>query len=165
MHRPCKRNTDIVRISSHNYHGFSCPKIVDCFHYNCTKVPSAFAQIYRWILLVCKRVIAIARVTLQQGSSVLSISVPKLPFLAYNVCLNQSSMHKTLRSHMFAQLLSQRQWIITRVTTYSAFGNSCPLQTDTYPLETSFNSVMKDWADKYHVWGTPTRSPSRSNSR
>ncbi len=24
---------------------------------------------------------------------------------------------------------------------------------------------MKDWADKYHVWGPPTRSPSRSNSR
>ncbi len=59
---------------------------------------------------------------------------------------------------------------------YSAFANSCSLQTDTflfhsfiatmsYSLQTSFNSVMKDWADKYHVWGTPTRSPSRSNSR
>ncbi len=34
-----------------------------------------------------------------------------------------------------------------------------------YSLQTSFNSLMKDWADKYHVWGTPTRSPSRSNSR
>ncbi len=34
-----------------------------------------------------------------------------------------------------------------------------------YCLQTSFNSVMKDWADKYHVWGTPMRSPSRSNSR
>ncbi len=32
-------------------------------------------------------------------------------------------------------------------------------------LQTSFHSLMKDWADKYHVWGTPTRSPSRSNSR
>ncbi len=37
--------------------------------------------------------------------------------------------------------------------------------TMSYSLQTSFNSVMKDWADKYHVWGTPTRSPSRSNSR
>ncbi len=34
-----------------------------------------------------------------------------------------------------------------------------------YSLQTSFNSLMKDWGDKYHVWGTPTRSPSRSNSR
>ncbi len=25
-----------------------------------------------------------------------------------------------------------------------------------YSLQTSFNSVMKDWADKYHAWGTPT---------
>ncbi len=32
-------------------------------------------------------------------------------------------------------------------------------------LQTSFSSLMKDWPDKYHVWGTPTRSPSRSNSR
>ncbi len=29
----------------------------------------------------------------------------------------------------------------------------------------SFNSVIKDWADKYHVRGIPTRAPSRSNSR
>ncbi len=25
-------------------------------------------------------------------------------------------------------------------------------------LQTSFNSVMNDWPDKYHVWGTPARS-------
>ncbi len=25
-----------------------------------------------------------------------------------------------------------------------------------YSLQTNFVSVMKDWADKYHVWGTPT---------
>ncbi len=37
--------------------------------------------------------------------------------------------------------------------------------TMSYSLQTSSNSLMKDWADKYHVWGTPTRSPSRSNSR
>ncbi len=37
--------------------------------------------------------------------------------------------------------------------------------TMSYSLQTSFNSLMKDWADKYHVWGIPTRSPSRSNSR
>ncbi len=59
---------------------------------------------------------------------------------------------------------------------YSAFANSCPLQTAkflfhsfiatmSYSLPTSFNSLMKDQADKYHVWGTLTRSPSRSNSR
>ncbi len=39
------------------------------------------------------------------------------------------------------------------------------IATMSFSLQTSFNSVMKDWADKYHVWGTPTRSPSRSNSR
>ncbi len=39
------------------------------------------------------------------------------------------------------------------------------IATRSYSLQTSFNSVLKDWADKYHVWGTPTRSPSRSNSR
>ncbi len=39
------------------------------------------------------------------------------------------------------------------------------IATMSYSLQASFNSVMKDWADKYHVWGTPTRSPSRSNSR
>ncbi len=32
-------------------------------------------------------------------------------------------------------------------------------------LQTSFNSVMIDLSDKYHVWGTPTLSSSRSNSR
>ncbi len=31
--------------------------------------------------------------------------------------------------------------------------------------QTSFNRVIKDWPDKCHVWGIPTRSPSRSNSR
>ncbi len=30
-----------------------------------------------------------------------------------------------------------------------------------YSLQTSFNSVMKDMADKYHVRGAPTGSPSR----
>ncbi len=39
------------------------------------------------------------------------------------------------------------------------------IATMSYSLQTSFSYVMKDWADKYHVWGTPTRSPSRSNSR
>ncbi len=34
------------------------------------------------------------------------------------------------------------------------------IATMSYSLQTSFNSVMKDWADKYHEWGTPTRSPS-----
>ncbi len=39
------------------------------------------------------------------------------------------------------------------------------IATVSYSLQTSFNSLMKDGVDKYHVWGTPTRSPSRSNSR
>ncbi len=26
-----------------------------------------------------------------------------------------------------------------------------------YSLQTSFNSVLKDWADNYHGWGTLTR--------
>ncbi len=39
------------------------------------------------------------------------------------------------------------------------------IATMSYSPQTTFNNVMKDWVDKYHVWGTPTRSPSRSNSR
>ncbi len=39
------------------------------------------------------------------------------------------------------------------------------IATMLYSPQTSVNSVMKDWANKYHVWSTPTRSPSRSNSR
>ncbi len=34
-------------------------------------------------------------------------------------------------------------------------------------LQTSFNSLMKDWADKYHVWGTPRghfQGQTRDNS-
>ncbi len=38
-----------------------------------------------------------------------------------------------------------------------------PTKSDS--LQTNISSAMKDWADKYHVWGTPSRSPSRSNSR
>ncbi len=38
------------------------------------------------------------------------------------------------------------------------------IATMSYSLQTSFTSVMKDWADIYHEWGTPTRSPSRSNA-
>ncbi len=34
-----------------------------------------------------------------------------------------------------------------------------------YFLQTNFSSVMKDRSDKYHVRVTPTRSPSRPNSR
>ncbi len=37
------------------------------------------------------------------------------------------------------------------------------LATMSYSLQTCFSSVMKDWADKYHAKGTPTRSSSRSN--
>ncbi len=29
------------------------------------------------------------------------------------------------------------------------------IATMLYFFQTSFNSVMKDWADKYDVWGTP----------
>ncbi len=39
------------------------------------------------------------------------------------------------------------------------------IDTMSYSPQISFNSAMKDWVDKYHVWGTPPRSPSRSNSR
>ncbi len=39
------------------------------------------------------------------------------------------------------------------------------IDTMSFTLQTRFSSVMKDWADKYHIWGTPTRSPFRSNSR
>ncbi len=27
------------------------------------------------------------------------------------------------------------------------------IATISYSLQTKFNSIMKDWADKYHVWG------------
>ncbi len=33
------------------------------------------------------------------------------------------------------------------------------IATMSYCLQTSLISAMKGWADKYHVWGTPTRSP------
>ncbi len=36
------------------------------------------------------------------------------------------------------------------------------IATMSYPLQTSFNNVTKDWADTFHVCGTPTRSSSRS---
>ncbi len=39
------------------------------------------------------------------------------------------------------------------------------IATISYSPQISFSSVMKDWADKYHVRGTPTRSPSRLNSQ
>ncbi len=39
------------------------------------------------------------------------------------------------------------------------------IATMSYSLQTSFISVMEGWADKFHAWGIPTRSPSRSNSR
>ncbi len=41
------------------------------------------------------------------------------------------------------------------------------IATMSYSPQISFNGVMKDWADKNHVWGTPTRSPqgqTRDNS-
>ncbi len=38
------------------------------------------------------------------------------------------------------------------------------IATISYSLQTSFSSVMKDWADKYHEWSSPTRSPLRSNT-
>ncbi len=52
--------------------------------------------------------------------------------------------------------------------TYSAFANSCPLQTDTFlfqlfiatmsnSLQAGFNSVMIDLPHKNHAWGTPRR--------
>ncbi len=39
------------------------------------------------------------------------------------------------------------------------------IATISYSPQTSFNSGMKDWVDKYHVWGTPTRSYFRPNSQ
>ncbi len=39
------------------------------------------------------------------------------------------------------------------------------IATMSYCLQTSFISVRKGRADKHHVWGTPMRSSSRSNSR
>ncbi len=38
------------------------------------------------------------------------------------------------------------------------------IATMPYSLQTSFNSGMKDWTDKFHALGTPTRSSSRSNA-
>ncbi len=39
------------------------------------------------------------------------------------------------------------------------------IATMSYSLQTSFNNLTNDWADKNHVWGTPTGSTLRSNSR
>ncbi len=41
------------------------------------------------------------------------------------------------------------------------------IATMSYSLPTSFNSLIKDWADKYHVWGTPRgrlQGQTRDNS-
>ncbi len=38
------------------------------------------------------------------------------------------------------------------------------IPTMSYSLQTSFNSVMKDWTDKFHALGIPTSSSSRSNT-
>ncbi len=41
------------------------------------------------------------------------------------------------------------------------------IATMSYSLQTSFSSVMKNWADKYHVWGTPRghlQGQTRENS-
>ncbi len=37
--------------------------------------------------------------------------------------------------------------------------------TMSYSLQTSFNSLMKDCADKYHVWGTPPRGHLQGQTR
>ncbi len=37
--------------------------------------------------------------------------------------------------------------------------------TMSYSLQARFNLVIKDWPYKHHIWGTPTRSASRPNSR
>ncbi len=77
----------------------------------------------------------------------------------------------------FCEQSSVTNYFSVYIYIYSAFANSCPMQIDTffffhsfiatmsYSPQISFNSVIKDWADKYYVWGTPTRSTSRSNSR
>ncbi len=39
------------------------------------------------------------------------------------------------------------------------------IATMSISLQTSFNRIMKYSPDKYHVWGAPTRPPSRLNSR
>ncbi len=41
------------------------------------------------------------------------------------------------------------------------------IATMSYPLQVRLNSVVKDWADKYHVWGTPRghlQGQTRDNS-
>ncbi len=59
----------------------------------------------------------------------------------------------------------------------SVFANTCPLQTAKHfflklftdamsnSLQASIDSIMKNWPDKCHVWGTPTRSHLTSNSQ
>ncbi len=60
-------------------------------------------------------------------------------------CIERSQTHVLCKpTHFFFQLL------IDRMSNY---------------IQTSFTGAMKDWTDKYHLWGTPTRSLSWSNSR
>ncbi len=47
--------------------------------------------------------------------------------------------------------------------THFFFNSLIPTMSNS--IQTSLDNNMKDWADKYHVWGTPTSSPSRSISR
>ncbi len=79
-------------------------------------------------------------------------SLPGRYFSFYQISLNTEKI-------ITVRLLTHVLWKPTHFFFHSF------IATMSYSLQTSFNSVMKDWADKCHVWGTPTRSPSRSNSR
>ncbi len=72
------------------------------------------------------------------------------------------TMSFTLKQHMLRCTVRLLTHVLCKPTHFF-FDSFIAIMS--YYLQTSLNSLMKDWADKYHVWGTPTRSPSRSNSQ
>ncbi len=81
----------------------------------------------------------------------------------YKPCID---IHQTnLSKHCWNLLQGCWKWWLLVLCKPTHFFFHSFIATTSYSLQASFNSVMKDWADKNHVWGTPTRSPLRSNSR
>ncbi len=78
---------------------------------------------------------------------------------AFGAFITTKTSITCLKEHCTVRLLTH----VLRKPTHFVFLSF--IATISYSLQTSFNSIMKDWADKYSVWSTPARSPSRSNSR
>ncbi len=59
-------------------------------------------------------------------------------------------------SRIFYHLIATTVRLLTHVLCESThFYFHSFIATMSYSLQTNFSSVMKDWADRYHVWGSP----------